>query len=117
MKGLTKLLGIIAIGAVTAIGMTGCTTTYNPVDVTNTMAAQINNMELHGIEAGETVQTLYIDRTGSLTADLSRYEDGVWYRAHLDKIVGIEAVRTTKHLFFGIFGTTWKDQWRVEYVN
>ncbi|MDR1230550.1 MAG: hypothetical protein LBK61_04010 [Spirochaetaceae bacterium] len=114
MKNLNKFLGIVVIGTAIAIGMAGCSTTYQPVDVTNTMAAQINNMKLHDLEPGETVQNLYVDRTGSLTADLSKYEGGVWYRAHQDKIVSIEAVVAIINNFITI---TQKAQWRVEYVD
>jgi hypothetical protein len=98
MKRFYKFLGVAIVGMAITIGLAGCTTMYQPVDVTNTMAAQINNMEMHEIESGETVQTLYVDRTGSLTADLNKYEGGVWYNAHKNKIVSIEAVRAVKNI-------------------
>lgn len=74
------------------------------------MAAQINTMTFHELEPGEKVNKLYIKRTGLIVADLNAIEGGVWYRAHQDKIVGIEATRRPI-AFFNI------DQWRVEYVD
>jgi hypothetical protein len=108
MKRFYQLLGIIAIVSV-ILALVGCTT-YQPVDVTNTMAAQINNIKFHKLEPGEPVKTRFISRTASIVADLNAIEGGVWYRTHQDKIVGIEAVQS-EILFLQI------KKWRVEYVD
>jgi PBP1b-binding outer membrane lipoprotein LpoB len=111
-----KLFGIVGVLAVLlALGLilAGCAS-YQPVDVTNTMAAQINNMKFHEVQPGEKVNTMYIDRTGSLAADINKYEDGVWYNTHKDKIVSIEAVREQTSF---VYATASKDKWRVEYVD
>jgi hypothetical protein len=98
--------------------LAGCSTTnYTPVDVTNTMAAQITNMEMHELEPGETVQTLYLERTGSLVLDLNKYEGGVWYRTHQDKIVSIEAVGEEKTTTFPLYQVKKTNIWRIEYVD
>jgi hypothetical protein len=112
MKNRAKFWKIIAVGAVIGFILAGCAT-YTPVDVTNTMAAQINNMKFRELKPGEFVNQLYVDRTGSLIADLNKYEGGVWYRAHQDKIVSIEAV--VKTTTFPV--VTQKQLWRVEYVD
>jgi len=87
--------------------------TYRPVDVTNTMAAQIMETKFYNLQPGDRVQTLYIKRQGSFLRDLSAYESS-WYFNHQDKIISIEAVRKqTRFLFF----RSVKDNWRVEYVD
>jgi hypothetical protein len=55
------------------------------------------------------------NRTGSVVKDLNDYQGGVWYRAHQDKIVNLEAVTKTVWWLFGVLAT--QHQWRVEYVE
>jgi hypothetical protein len=107
------LWGIPTLALVFGFVIAGCVT-YRPVDVTNTMAAQIASIKIHEIQPGEEVKTLYVDRTGSFVADLNRYESGTWYRAHQDKVVNVEAVVQTVNYGFTI---TRKNQWRIEYVE
>ena len=58
---------VLAVLLASALVLAGCSTTNcTPVDVTNTMASQITNMKMHELVPGETVQTLYLARTGSL---------------------------------------------------
>jgi PBP1b-binding outer membrane lipoprotein LpoB len=112
MANKKKFWGMLATMLALGLVLAGCVS-YQPVDVTNTMAAQINNMKFHELEPGEMVETMYVDRTGSLIADLNRHEGGVWYNAHQDKIVSIEAVRKVSTSIV----TLVKDQWRIEYIN
>jgi len=86
---------------------------YRPVDVTNTMAAQIIDTKFYNLQPGDHVQTLYIKRKGSFIRDLSAYESS-WYFNHQDKIISIEAVR--KQIRFLFFKSV-KDKWRIEYVD
>jgi folate-binding Fe-S cluster repair protein YgfZ len=60
------------------------------------MAVQIASIPIHTLEPGEHVKTLYLNRTGSVLKDFNDYEEGVWYRAHQDKIVALEAVIETE---------------------
>jgi len=80
---------------------------YRPVDVTNTQAAQINNVKFHEVIPGEKVKTMYIKRTGSFTNDLSKIKGGSWYGAHKDLLVNIEAVIKNGK----------EEMWRIEYVD
>jgi hypothetical protein len=104
----------VLIGLVVGGGFIACTS-LQPVDVTNTMAVQIASIQLHDLEPGEKVQTIYLARTGSVVKDLNDYQGGVWYRAHQDKIVNLEAVTKTIWWLFGVLAT--QHQWRVEYVE
>jgi hypothetical protein len=112
-RNLFNVSGMTAVLLLAFMVLAGCAS-YQPVDVTNTMAAQINGMKFHKLEPGEFVNTLYVNRTGSLQADLNKHEGGIWYRAHQDKIVSIEAViKYTSYVFF----VAQNQQWRVEYVD
>jgi len=86
--------------------------TYKPVDVTNTMAAQINSIKFYTPALGEEIKTLYVKREGSYVRDLDAYRKN-WYLEHQDKIVSIEAVVKIRKPAFGKA----KNQWRVEYVD
>jgi hypothetical protein len=104
-------LGMLALAL--TFGLVSCTT-YHPVDITNTMAAQVTSMKFYTPKAGEEVKTLYVDRSGSLVRDLNGLEGGTWYRNHQYKIVSIEAVKkNTSYVIAALI----KDQWRVEYVE
>jgi hypothetical protein len=110
-----KLFFGMIVCAALAIGLmtVGCAT-YQPVNVTNTMAAQFESVKFHMPEIGEEVKTMYVDRTGSFINDLNKVEGGTWYSAHRDKLVSIEA---TKKSTWYVFVTLIKDQWRVEYID
>ncbi|MDR0313984.1 MAG: hypothetical protein LBI14_10345 [Treponema sp.] len=82
-------------------------TSYRPVDVTNTQAAQINQVNFHDVQPGERVNTMYINRTGSFINDLNKVKNGSWYGAHRDLIVSVEAVLKNGK----------KAMWRIEYVD
>ncbi|MDR3275940.1 MAG: hypothetical protein LBT11_01815 [Treponema sp.] len=111
-KNIFSLLSIIAIGAVMTLA--SCAT-FQPIDVTNTMAAQITSIKFYTPASGEEVKTLFVDRTGSFLKDISLVEDGAWYRLHQDKLVSVEAVvKNTSYLFFSVVG---EYQWRIEYVD
>jgi hypothetical protein len=111
MTNKRKWLGISVIVLVFSLFFASCTT-YRPVDVTNTQAAQINTMSLYELTPGDVVQTLYLKRTGSVIRDLNAYQRGSWYAVHQDKIVNVEAViKRTRP-----FGKA-KEQWRIEYVK
>jgi hypothetical protein len=119
-RPLVSLFKVIVIGAVMTLGLAGCATTYkyDPVDVTNTMAAQLSSIEFYTPGVGEEVKTLYVDRTGSFINDLNKVENGTWYRAHEGKLVSVEAVKTTALPLGGLLGAgSVSDQWRVEYVD
>ncbi|GHT99583.1 hypothetical protein FACS1894142_7320 [Spirochaetia bacterium] len=113
MKKLYKFLGIITIGAVIGLTVMGCVT-YQPVDVTNTMAAQFEAIKFYTPQPGEEVKTLYVNRTGSFVRDLNSLEGGVWYSNHQEKLVSIEAVAAIGN--YGLWVSR-KDQWRIEYVD
>ncbi|MDR2588938.1 MAG: hypothetical protein LBC67_05870 [Spirochaetales bacterium] len=113
MRKLTKILGIIAIGAVITLGFASCTT-YKPVDVTNAMAAQVEKIKFYTPQPGEQVKTIYASRTGSFVKDMNELEGGVWYRTHQDKIVSIDAVLEIKTF---ISPVAQYDRWCIEYVD
>jgi len=111
---------MILIGLVVGIGLLSCkSSSFRAVDVTNTMAAQINNMDFYTPGPNEKIKTLIIDRTGSLQNDMSKYKGGEWYRSHQGKIVSVEAGVETSDNFKGYYGYTQKteDKWRIEYVD
>jgi hypothetical protein len=111
-KNVLKLV-ILTIVVALVLSSVSCVS-YKPIDVTNTMAAQITSLKLHNVAVGEEVKTLYVDRTGSLVKDLNELEGGSWYRLHQDKIVSVEAVvKYTSYVYI----TMNKEQWRVEYVD
>ena len=110
MKG-KYLLALCVICFVT-FGYVSCVT-YRPVDVTNTMAAQLEQVHVYNLQPGDKVNTLYIKRQGSFIRDLNAHKSG-WYFDHQNKIVSVEAVRKqTRVLFF----RSLKDNWRIEYVD
>jgi hypothetical protein len=111
---------MILVGLVVGIGLMSCSSaSFRAVDVTNTMAAYINNMDFYTPGPNEKIKTLIIDRTGSLQNDMSKYKGGEWYKTHQDKIVSIEAGVETSDNFKGYYGYTQetKDKWRIEYVE
>jgi len=112
-----RFFSLPLICLVVGVGFVSCTSTarYYPTDVTNTMAAQITSIPLHNLEPGENVKTLYLNRTGSVLKDLNEHEEGVWYRAHQDKIINLEAVIEETYSFWG--DKIRKPKWRVEYVD
>jgi hypothetical protein len=83
--------------------------TYKAVDVTNTQAAQINNVQFHEVQPGEKVKAMYIKRTGSFVNDLNKISRGSWYVNHKESLVSIEAVLKN--------GNSKKPMWRIEYVE
>jgi len=101
------LLGFIVLFAFGSI-FASCTT-YKPVDVTNTQAAQINNVQFHNVQHGEKVKIMYIKRKGSFVNDLNKISGGSWYANHKDSLVSIEAVLKN--------GNSKKPMWRIEYVD
>lgn len=106
-----KIIFSALLVSVTGLICMSCVT-YKPVDVTNTMAAQISSINFYTPALGERVETLYVDRKGSFVRDLDAYRTN-WYLEHQDKIVSIEAVVKITRPSFG----KPKDQWRVEYVD
>jgi hypothetical protein len=111
MKKLYNLLGIIAVGAVIAVGLIGCGS-YQVVE-TSQIADQIKLIKLYKPNAGETIQKVEINRTGLLENDLNTYKSGAWYSAHKDKIVYIDAA--DKHRAFPVPGVS--AYWRIQYVE
>jgi hypothetical protein len=107
-----KILWVVML--VLAAALVSSCVTYRPVDVTNTMAAQINEIKFYTPKDGEEIKTGYVDRTGSFRSDLNQFEGGVWYTNHKDKIVSVEAVKEASNYF--VFAT-YKDKWRIEYVD
>jgi hypothetical protein len=112
---------MILIGLVVGIGLISCksSVSFRAVDVTNTMAAQSNNMDFYKPGPNEKIKTLIIDRTGSLQNDMSKYKGGKWYKTHQGKIVSIEAGVETYDEFKGYYGYTQqtRDKWRIEYID
>jgi hypothetical protein len=106
-----KLIFLAMLVCVLVFVFESCVT-YKPVDVTNTMAAQINSIDFYTPALGEQIKTLYVKREGSFVRDLDAYRRN-WYLEHKDKIVSIEAVVKIKKPAFG----KPKNQWRVEYVD
>jgi len=97
----------LLVGLILAFGFVSSCATYRPVDVTNTQAAQINQVKFHEVQPGEKVKTMYINRKGSFINDLSQVNNGKWYGAHKDLLVSVEAVLKNSK----------KPMWRIEYVD
>jgi len=115
-----RFFSLILICFMMGTGFMSCkSTSFRSVDVTNTMAAEINSIEFYTPSPNEKINTLIIDRTGSFRNDMSKYKGGEWYRTHQNKIVSIEAGVETSDNFKGYYGYTQvtKDKWRIEYVN
>ena len=91
------------------LGLFFSCTTYKAVDVTNTQAAQINNVQFHEVQPGERVKTMYIKHTGSFVNDLNKISGGSWYVNHKESLVSVEAVLKN--------GNSKKPMWRIEYVD
>ena len=97
----------LMLGLFLVFGFVSSCASYKPVDVTNTQAAQINQVKFHVVLPGEKVKTMYIKRKGSFINDLSQVENGRWYAAHKDLLVSVEAVLKNGK----------KAMWRIEYVE